>query len=178
MRGSSPIIFVHPTSNHRDEGAAPGRRRRGDGSGRQEARSPSSQQRQQAPSSRAAEGSEVLGRLDLGLPAPEPERMASCCSQPFSTTLPLPWGVCCGRRTPAPASHLPPPRYVQFSRSVVSDPLRPQDYGMPGLPVHHQLLEFTQTHVHRVGDAIQPSHPLSSPSPPALNLSHNQGLFQ
>ena len=48
----------------------------------------------------------------------------------------------------------------------------------PGLPVHHQLLEFTQTHVHRVGDAIQPSHPLSSPSPPALNLSQRQGLFQ
>ena len=49
---------------------------------------------------------------------------------------------------------------------------------MPGLPVHHQLLEFTQTHVHWVGDAIQPSHPLSSPSPPALNLSQNQGLFK
>ena len=47
-----------------------------------------------------------------------------------------------------------------------------------GLPVHHQLLEFTQTHVHRVGDAIQPSHPLSSPSPPALNLSQHQGLFK
>ena len=48
----------------------------------------------------------------------------------------------------------------------------------PGLPVHHQLPESTQTHVHRVGDAIQPSHPLSSPSPPALNLSQHQGLFQ
>ena len=48
----------------------------------------------------------------------------------------------------------------------------------PGLPVHHQLPEFTQTHVHRVRDAIQPSHPLSSPSPPALNLSQHQGLFQ
>ena len=46
---------------------------------------------------------------------------------------------------------------------------------MPGLPVHHQLLEFTQTHVHRVGDAIQPSHPLSSP-PPAFSLSQHQGL--
>ena len=46
-----------------------------------------------------------------------------------------------------------------------------------GLPVHHQLLESTQTHVHRVDDAIQPSHPLSSPSPPALNLSQHQGLF-
>ena len=49
---------------------------------------------------------------------------------------------------------------------------------MPGLPVHHQLPESTQTHVHRVGDAIQTSHPLSSPSPPALNLSQHQGLFQ
>ena len=49
---------------------------------------------------------------------------------------------------------------------------------MPGLPVHHQLPEFDQTHVHQVSDAIQPSHPLSSPSPPALNLSQHQGLFQ
>ena len=48
----------------------------------------------------------------------------------------------------------------------------------PGLPVHHQLLEFTQTHVHWVSDAIQPSHPLLSPSPPALNLSQHQGLFK
>ena len=50
--------------------------------------------------------------------------------------------------------------------------------SMPGLPVHHQLPEFTQTHVHRVGDAIKPSHPLSSPSPPAPNPSQQQGLFQ
>ena len=49
---------------------------------------------------------------------------------------------------------------------------------MPGLPVHHQLPEFTQTHVHWVGDAIQLSHPLSSPSPPAFTLSQHQGLFQ
>ena len=50
--------------------------------------------------------------------------------------------------------------------------------SMPGLPVHHKLLEFTQTHAHQVGDAIQPSHPLSSPSPPALNPSQHQGRFQ
>ena len=50
--------------------------------------------------------------------------------------------------------------------------------SMPGLPVYHQLLGFTHTHVHRVGDAIQPSHPLSSPSPPAPNPSQHQGLFQ
>ena len=51
------------------------------------------------------------------------------------------------------------------------------NHSTPGLPVHQQLLELSQTHVHRVGDAIQPSHPLSSPSPPALNLSQHQGLF-
>ena len=54
----------------------------------------------------------------------------------------------------------------------------PMNCSMPGLLVHHQFLEFTQTHVHRVGDAIQPSHPLSSPSPPAPNPSQQQGLFQ
>ena len=54
----------------------------------------------------------------------------------------------------------------------------PMDCSLPCLPVHHQLPESTQTHVHRVDDAIQPSHPLSSPSPPALNLSQHQGLFQ
>ena len=52
------------------------------------------------------------------------------------------------------------------------------DCSMPGLPVHHQLPEFTQTHVHWVGDAIQPSHPLLSPSPPVFNLSQHQGLFK
>ena len=54
----------------------------------------------------------------------------------------------------------------------------PMNCSIPGLPVHHQLPAFTQTHVHWVGDAIQPSHPLSPPSPPALNLSPHQGLFQ
>ena len=54
----------------------------------------------------------------------------------------------------------------------------PMGCSMPGLPVHHQLPEFTQTHVHWVGDAIQPSHPLSTPSPPAFNLFQHQGLFQ
>ena len=63
-------------------------------------------------------------------------------------------------------------RSDQISRSVVSDSLRPHNRSTPGLPVHHQLPEFTQTHVHQVSDAIQPSHPLSSPSPPAPNLSH------
>ena len=69
--------------------------------------------------------------------------------------------------------------YVQFSSvAVMSDSLRPTNHSTPGLPVYYQLLEFTQTHVRWVGDAIQPSHPLSSPSPPALNLSQHQSLFQ
>ena len=54
----------------------------------------------------------------------------------------------------------------------------PMEWNTPGLPVHHQLPEFTQTHVHWVGDAIQPSHPLPYPPPPALNLSQHQGLFK
>ena len=54
----------------------------------------------------------------------------------------------------------------------------PMNRSTPGLPVHHQLPEFTQTHIHRVGDAIEPSHPLSSPSPPAPNPSQHQSLFQ
>ena len=66
---------------------------------------------------------------------------------------------------------------LQFSRSVVSDSLWPHESQHASLPVHHKLLESTQTHVHRVSDAIQPSHPLLSPSPPA-NPSQHQGLFQ
>ena len=69
---------------------------------------------------------------------------------------------------------------VQFS-SVAQSGLTlwdPMNRSTSRLPVHHQLLELTQTHVHRVGDAIQPSHPLSSPSPPAPNPSQHQSLFQ
>ena len=76
-----------------------------------------------------------------------------------------------------------------ISRSLISVPFSsvsqscptlcdPMNRSTPGLPVHHQLLEFTQTHVHRVRDAIQPSHPLLSPSPPAPNPSQHQSLFQ
>ena len=65
-------------------------------------------------------------------------------------------------------------RSVTQSCPTLCDPM---NRSTPGLPVHHQLLESTQTHVHCVGDAIQPSHPLSSPSP-ALNLSQHQGLFK
>ena len=68
----------------------------------------------------------------------------------------------------------------QFSLVPQSCPILydPMDCSTPGFPVYHQLLELAQTHVHRVGDVIQPSHPLSSPSPPAFNLSQHQGLFQ
>ena len=66
---------------------------------------------------------------------------------------------------------------LQFS-SVVSDCLWPMGCSMPGLPIHHQLLEFTQTHVNWVGDAIQPSHSMLSPSPPTFNFSQHQGLFK
>ena len=82
---------------------------------------------------------------------------------------------------------------IQKTKIMVSDPIRsdqissvaqscptlcdPMNRSTPGLPVHHQLPEFTQTHVHRVSDAIQPSHPLSSPFPPAPNTSQHQSLF-
>ena len=69
---------------------------------------------------------------------------------------------------------------VQFSSVAQSCPTLcdPMNHSTPGLPVHHQLPESTQTHVHRVGDAIQPFYPRSSPSLPALNLSQHQGLFK
>ena len=69
---------------------------------------------------------------------------------------------------------------VQFSSVAQSCPTLcdPMNRSTPGLPVHHHLPVFTQTHIHRVSGAIQPSHPLSSPSPSAFNLSQHQGLFQ
>ena len=69
---------------------------------------------------------------------------------------------------------------AQFSSAAKSCPTLcdPMDHSTPGFPVYHQLPEFTQIHVHRVSDAIQPSHPRSSPSPPAFNFSQHQGLFQ
>ena len=69
---------------------------------------------------------------------------------------------------------------VPFSSVAQSCPTlcNPMNCSMPGLPVHHHFPEFTQTHIHQVDDAIQPSHSLSSPSPPAFNLSQYQGLFQ
>ena len=72
------------------------------------------------------------------------------------------------------------PYSVQLSSVAQScaTPWDPMDCSTPGFPVHHQLPELIQTHIHRISDAIQPSHPLSSPSPPAFNLSQHQGLFQ
>ena len=69
---------------------------------------------------------------------------------------------------------------VQFSSVAQLCPILwdPMNCSTPGLPVHHKLPEFTQTHAHRVGDAIQPSHPLSSPSPPAPNPSQHQDIFK
>ena len=68
---------------------------------------------------------------------------------------------------------------IQFSSVTQScpTPCDPMNHSTPGLTVHHQLPEFTQTHVHQVSNAIQPSHPLLSPSPPTFNLSQHQGLF-
>ena len=77
---------------------------------------------------------------------------------------------------PAPSDTLSDQiRSVAQSCLTLCDPM---NRSTPGLPVHHQLLEFTQTHIHRVSDAIQPSHPLSSPSPLAPNPSQHQSLFQ
>ena len=71
-------------------------------------------------------------------------------------------------------------KWLIFSSVAQSCPTlcNPMDWSTPGLPVHHQIPEFTQTHVHWVGDAIQPSHPLLSPSAPTLNLSQHQSLFK
>ena len=81
---------------------------------------------------------------------------------------------------PCKSGYHVPINLQQFSSVAQSCPTfcDPMDCSMPDLAVHHQLPEFTQTHVHWVGDAIQPSHPLSSPSLPALNLSQHQSLYK
>ena len=87
----------------------------------------------------------------------------------FATVCRFPWWCC------VQASCTDQIRSVAQSCLTLCDPV---NCSTPGLPVHHQLPEFTQTHVHRVSDAIQPSRPLSSPSPPAPNPSQHQSLFQ
>ena len=107
-----------------------------------------------------------------GLPCPPPGNLPNPGIEPRSPTL------------QADSLQSEPPviyirsdqiRSVAQSCPTLCDPM---NRSTPGLPVHHQLPEFTQTHVHRVSDAIQPFHPLSSPSPPAPNPSQHQRLFQ
>ena len=99
------------------------------------------------------------------LPDPGIERESPAVADEFFTTGPP------GKPQQAPS--------VQFSSVTQSCSAlcNPRDCSTPGFPVHYQLLELTQTHIHWVGDAIQPSHLLSSPSPPAFYVSHHQGLF-
>ena len=75
------------------------------------------------------------------------------------------------------SKHIPKSQFSSVAQSCLTL-CNPMTHSTPGLPVHHKLLEFIQTHVHPVSNAIQPSHPLSSPSPPAPNPSQHQGLFQ
>ena len=106
---------------------------------------------------------------------PDPGRSVSCISSRFFITD----SPKCSLHSNGTVAPRYPPLSVQFSQLLSCVRLcDPMNHSTTGLPVHHQLLEFTQTHVHRVGDAIQPSHPLSSPSPPAPNPSQHQGLFQ
>ena len=99
-----------------------------------------------------------------------PENKHSC-SSPLQTSLSLK-----ASSTSLDNRKGPSVQFSSVSHSCLT--LDPMNRSTPGLLVHHQLLEFTQTHVHRVGDAIQPSHALPSPSPPAPNPSQHQGLFQ
>ena len=109
-------------------------------------------------------------RLLTGVPGSYPSKVTSS-----------PTGACCFLWSfiglPPQCPQLGTLQFSLVTQSCLTlcDPL---NCSMPGLPVHHQLPEFTQTHVHQVGDAIQPSHPLLSPSPPAPNPSQDQGLFQ
>ena len=111
----------------------------------------------------AASGFIWGGRRDIGILLPQ------------NHTLKM--GVARAGWTAKRAAHV----YTQFSSVQSLSRVRlcdPTNCSTPGFPVHHQLPEFTQTHVHRVSDAVQSSHPLSSPSPPAPNPSQHQSLFQ
>ena len=112
-----------------------------------------------------------------GLPCSSPGDLPDPGVKPMSLVSPA-WA---GSSLPlAPLGKPLLPISVQFSSVAQSSPTlcNPMNRITPSLSVQHQLLEFTQTHVHRVGDAIQSSHPLSSPSPPSPNPSQHQGLFQ
>ena len=97
--------------------------------------------------------------------------------QPLRKTARLLWWLLTKLNTPLAHTHQSSDQIRSAAQScpTLCDPM---NHSTPGLPVHHQLLEFTQTHIHRVSDAIPPSHPLSSPSPPAFSLSQHQGLFK
>ena len=116
-----------------------------------------------------------LNLLMKSYPAPE-------CFLPNSTSISTPGPGSLSRRKPCVCHlwHLQYLTSVQFSSVTKSCRTRcdHMNRSTPGLPVHHQLPKSTQIHVHRVGDAIQSSHPLSAPSPPALNLSQHLGLFK
>ena len=90
---------------------------------------------------------------------------------------PLPQGKSCILQRPGRGQSISSVQFISVAQSCLTL-CNAMNHSTPGLPVHHQLPEFTQTHVHRVNDAIQPSHPLSSPSPPASNPSQHQSLFQ
>ena len=116
-------------------------------------------------------------RRQISLVFPSLEKFSTVCCDPHSQ---CGWGLKWQILFNMPVSLSLWIPSVQFSSVAQSCPTLcdPMNCSMPGLPVHHQLPEFTQTHVHRVGDAIHPSHPLSSPSPPVPNPSQHQSLFQ
>ena len=118
----------------------------------------------------------ILCFVYLSLPHPQPLENTEFFT--FSIVLPFPECHIVGiLQYVAFSDWLLPLQFSSVTQSCLTlcDPM---NYSTPGLRVHHQLPEFTQTHVHRVGDAIQPSHPLSSPSPPAPNPSQHQSLSQ
>ena len=106
----------------------------------------------------------------IGLPCPPPGDLPDPEIEPVSLSSP----ALTGGSLPL----APPGKPSQFSRSVMSDSLRPHGLQHARLPCPSQLLKLAQTHVHRDGDAIQSTHPLSSPSPPTFNLSQHQHLFK
>ena len=127
-------------------------------------------------------GNPGLGEASMLESAQDGERGQERTRTTWAQTVPeaqCPFGVWC--MATAGFLHLSLTGINQLQFSSVQSCLTlcdPMNCSMPALPVHHQLLEFTQTHFHQVSDAIQPSHPLSSPSPPAPNPSQHQSLFQ
>ena len=114
--------------------------------------------------------------------ARRPWRSLHCCGCPEQSLNPGIQAACWNLLESLEKMPMSVPQPVSQSVSSVtqlcSTLCNPMNCSMPGFPVHHQLPKLVQTHVHCVSDAIQPSHPLMSPSPPAFSLSHHQGLFQ